>query len=116
MEGNVVVAGGGLRRGHRHDQKGIGSESRPISRGVEGDQEGIDLFLIVEVHPPERGGNFRGDQRNGLADAAAPVATRLAVAEFASLMLADAAARSRAGAAPGSGSSLNLDFQGGMPL
>ena len=106
--------GGGFGRRQADAQDGVRAQLGLVGGAVQGQQFGVDGFLLGGVPAEERVGNLVVDVGDGFENAFAAVAFLIAVAQFQGFMHAGRRAGWDCCAAPGAVRQDDFDFHGGV--
>ena len=114
VQREIGFVGGGLRRGQRHAEDGVGPEARLAVGAVERDQLVVEQALVGGVEADDGVGDLAVDVLDRGAHALAAVALA-AVAQLVRLVRAGARAARDDGPAPRARQQLDVDLDGRVP-
>jgi len=114
VERLVEGGGGGLGRGERDAEDGVGAELRLGGGAVEFDHRAVHAGLVAGVVADQGGGELGLDVAHGLLDAFAAEAGLVAVAQFDGLVFTGAGAGGHGRAAEVPGGEFDINFNRGV--
>ena len=100
VQRKVAAVGARPGDGHRDADDRVSADPFLVGRPVEPDHREVDVLLIPDVHPDERGGDHLMDVPDRLLDAETAEGLRVLVPDLPGFLLSARAARRNVGAAP----------------
>src|SRR5207248_1614576 len=111
-QGEIAGHGSGVSAGQRHAEYGVSSQTRLVRRAVQFAEKTVDALLFGGRNTDEPRSDFVADVGDGLADALAAIAGRVAVAQLDGLMTAGAGAGWDDGPTARAAFAMDIDLDG----